>query len=70
MHNEVPDITIPESFRQRMQDAGPDGPQEGVAIAREFFESIRPLCQGIYLMPPFDRFEMAVDIVDGLIAKD
>ncbi|MBD89122.1 MAG: bifunctional homocysteine S-methyltransferase/methylenetetrahydrofolate reductase [Deltaproteobacteria bacterium] len=67
MHNEVPDITIPESFRERMLEAGPDGPQEGVAIAREFFEQIRPMCQGIYLMPPFDRFEMAVDIVDGLI---
>lgn len=70
MHNEVPDITIPETFRQRMLDAGPDGPKEGVVIAREFFESIKPLCQGIYLMPPFDRFEMAVDIVDGLISKD
>lgn len=67
MHNEVPDITIPESFRERMLEAGPDGPQEGVAIAREFFEQIRPMCQGIYLMPPFDRFEMAVDIVDGLM---
>jgi homocysteine S-methyltransferase len=67
MHNEVPDITIPETFRDRMLAAGADGPKEGVVIAREYFEAVRPLCQGIYLMPPFDRFEMAVEIVDGLL---
>lgn len=70
MHNEVPDITIPELFRKRMFDAGRDGPAEGVAIARETLGKVRSLCQGVYLMPPFDRFEMAVDIVDGFVEKD
>jgi hypothetical protein len=27
---------------------------------------MRPLCQGAYLMPPFNKFEMAGDILDAL----
>ncbi len=66
MHNEVPDITIPEAIRERMFKAGKDGPKEGVQIARELLLEVKSLAQGVYLMPPFDRFEMAVDIVEVL----
>ncbi|MEC9071407.1 MAG: methylenetetrahydrofolate reductase, partial [Myxococcota bacterium] len=69
MHNEVPDITIPDPIRARMKAAGQDGPAEGVAISRDLLESMSPYCQGVYLMPPCDRFEMAVDIVEGFVEK-
>ena len=42
------------------------GPEEGVAIAQEFLLSVRDMVQGVYLMPPFNRFEMAVDVTKVL----
>lgn len=66
MHHEVPDITIPEPIRKRMHDAGKDGMQAGIDISREFLLEIRPRCQGVYLMPPFERFEMAASILEVL----
>jgi homocysteine S-methyltransferase len=42
LHNEVPGISIPESIRKRIESAGEDGPREGVRIAAELIEQIRP----------------------------
>ncbi|MBR59373.1 MAG: bifunctional homocysteine S-methyltransferase/methylenetetrahydrofolate reductase [Myxococcales bacterium] len=67
LHNEVPGMFIPEDIRARMKAAGDQGPQEGVQIAREFLEQAKPLVQGTYLMPPFNRFEMAVEVIKGLV---
>ncbi len=67
LHNEVPGMFIPDDIRARMKAAGDNGPVEGVKIAREFLEQAKPLVQGTYLMPPFNRFEMAVDVIDGLV---
>ncbi|MFH1009984.1 MAG: bifunctional homocysteine S-methyltransferase/methylenetetrahydrofolate reductase [bacterium] len=66
LHNEIPDITIPESVRQRMHDAGERGAEVGIEIAREFLKIARPMVQGVYLMPPFNKFEMAVKVIEGL----
>ncbi len=63
IHHEVPGMAIPESIRERMASAGEAGPSEGIAISREFLEQMRPLAAGAYLMPPFNKFEMAVDIL-------
>lgn len=63
MHHEVPGMSVPAEIRARMERAGDQGPQEGVAIAREFLEGIRPMAAGTYLMPPFNKFEMAVEIL-------
>jgi methionine synthase / methylenetetrahydrofolate reductase(NADPH) len=63
IHNEVPGMRVPEEIRRRMDLAGELGPAEGVSIAREFLEQIRPVAAGAYLMPPFNKFEMAVDIL-------
>jgi homocysteine S-methyltransferase len=62
LHNEVPGMSVPEAIQERMRAAGPDGPEEGVRIASEFLAEARKLVQGAYLMPPFDRFEMAIDV--------
>jgi len=66
IHNEVPGMSVPESIRKRMHNAGEDGPKEGVKIAQEFLKEARQYCEGVYLMPPFNKFEMAVDIVQVL----
>jgi len=66
LHNEVPDITIPDEVRHRMRHSGERGIEVGIEIAREFLEVARPMVQGIYLMPPFNKFEMAVKVIEGL----
>jgi homocysteine S-methyltransferase len=66
LHNEVPGMMVPEAIRARMRRAGDDALREGMAIAVELMAEMRSMCQGAYLMPPFNRFEMAGDILDAL----
>jgi homocysteine S-methyltransferase len=66
IHHEVPGMVVPEAIRERMDRAGEHGPEEGVQISRELLEQMRPHCAGAYLMPPFNKFEMAIDVVKGL----
>ncbi len=68
LHNEVPGMRIPAPIRQRMERAGggPSGREEGVGIAREMAQAFLPRVQGLYLMPPFDRYETAVAVLQGL----
>jgi len=69
LHNEVPGMQVPETIRERMRKAG-DGAQarkEGVAIAREMLASVRGRVQGAYIMPPFERYELALEVIDGFL---
>ncbi len=63
IHHEVPGMAIPEAIRERMNLAGPNGPEEGVAIGREFLTAVKPYVAGTYLMPPFNKFEMAIELL-------
>jgi methionine synthase I (cobalamin-dependent)/5,10-methylenetetrahydrofolate reductase len=65
LHNEVPGINVPDEIRQRMRSAGDKGPQEGLAMARELILQLRSFVQGIYLMPPFERFDLAAEVVEA-----
>lgn len=64
LHNEVPGITIPETLRKRIEAAGENGPKEGVKIAVEIIERIKPWAQGIYLMPQFGRYDLVAEIIE------
>jgi homocysteine S-methyltransferase len=66
LHNEVPGISIPEDIRKRIEAAGDDGPHEGVRIAVELIEQIRGWAQGIYLMPAFNRYDLAAEIIEAI----
>lgn len=66
LHNEVPGISIPDALRKRIEDAGEDGPREGVRIAAELIEQIRPWAQGIYLMPQFSRYDLVAEIIEAI----
>jgi len=64
LHNEVPGISIPDIYQQRMHAAGSQAPQEGVRIALEFIERIKSWASGIYLMPQFNRYDLAAEIIE------
>ncbi|MGC8778361.1 MAG: bifunctional homocysteine S-methyltransferase/methylenetetrahydrofolate reductase [Candidatus Caldatribacteriaceae bacterium] len=62
LHHEVPGIAIPEHFRRRMAQAK-DPKAEGITIACEIVAQIKNLVSGIYLMPPFEKYDMAIAII-------
>ena len=69
LHNEVPGMSIPKRVRARLA-AAPDrrsAREVGVSVAREMVEAARGLAEGVYVMPPFNRFDLAVRSVEGLI---
>jgi methionine synthase I (cobalamin-dependent) len=72
LHNEVPGMQVPDSVRERMRKAGggPDARKEGVAIAREMLSVVRHRVAGAYVMPPFERFELALEVIDGFVDLD
>ncbi len=69
LHNEVPGMQVPEAIRERMRKAGtgPSARREGVAIARGMLEAVRHRVAGAYIMPPFERHELALEVVEGLL---
>jgi len=69
LHNEVPGMTIPEGIRKRMRAAGGGeaARAEGVLIAREMLLSVRERVAGAYIMPPFGRYGLALDVIEGIV---
>ncbi len=69
LHNEVPGMQIPAEVRERMRGAATAeaGRAEGVAIAREALDGVRgmPGVAGVYVMPPFGRYHLALDVLAG-----
>ncbi len=64
LHNEVPGIVIPDEIRRRLRGKDKDeGAREGLAIAREFIDAVKDRVGGFYLIPPFGRYEIAVELV-------
>ena len=66
LHNEVPGMSIPEAIRSRIERAGEKAPEEGVRIAVELLNALRGTVQGAYLMPPFGRYDLAAEVIEGL----
>ncbi len=68
LHNEVPGMQIPAEIRERMRKTpgGEAARKEGVKIAREMLFAVRDRVQGAYLMPPLGRYELALEVLDGL----
>jgi methionine synthase / methylenetetrahydrofolate reductase (NADH) len=68
LHNEVPGMQIPAEIRERMRKTpgGEAARREGVKIARDMLFEVRDRVQGAYLMPPLGRYELALEVLDGL----
>lgn len=68
LHNEIPGMAVPAEIRERMRLAG-SGPlarAEGVAIAQETLLKVKDRVVGAYIMPPFGRYEAALEILSCL----
>ena len=66
LHHEVPGVSIPEAIRTRMAKAGDEGVREGIRITGELVEQIRGWGQGIYIMPQFNRYDVAAEMIDTI----
>lgn len=65
LHHNVPGMSIPDEVLTRMRKAG-DGAsaaRAGVAIAAEALAALRGRVQGVYIMPPFGRVELALEVL-------
>jgi methionine synthase / methylenetetrahydrofolate reductase(NADPH) len=69
LHNEVPGMQVPEHIRERMRKAGTGvlARKEGVAIAREMLAAVKGRVAGAYVMPPLEKYELALEVVDGYL---
>ncbi|MBX3206115.1 MAG: bifunctional homocysteine S-methyltransferase/methylenetetrahydrofolate reductase [Labilithrix sp.] len=72
LHNEVPGMQVPDAVRERMRKAGTGAAarKEGVAIAREMLAAVRSRVAGAYVMPPLERYELALEVVDGFLSEE
>ncbi len=69
LHYEVPGMTIPGWVRERMQSAGSDTEAAtaiGIELATAFLKRVQHRIDGIYLMPPFKKYDIAVRICTAL----
>jgi homocysteine S-methyltransferase len=47
--------------------SGAQARKEGVAIAREMLAAVRSRVAGAYIMPPLERYDLALEVVDGFL---
>lgn len=66
LHSEVPGMEIPVKIRERMAEAepGPNARAVGVQIAQEALVAVAEKVAGAYIMPPFNRAESALQILE------
>ena len=70
--NEVPGVVVPARIIERMRAASAKskehGVAEGIAIAREMLERVRPLVQGVQVSAPFGKVELALEVFRDTLA--
>jgi len=66
LHNEVPGMGIPSEYRERMArvGGGPAARAEGIRIAQEALAAVQHRVQGVYVMPPFNRVDSALSVLE------
>jgi homocysteine S-methyltransferase len=67
--NEVPGVSVPPVIIDRMRRANEKSKDhavaEGIAIAREMLERVRPVVQGVQVSAPFGKVELALEVFRG-----
>ena len=70
--NEVPGVMVPDEIIARMRRANEKSKEhavaEGIAIAREMFERVRPEVQGVQVSAPFGKVELALQVFEGSLS--
>lgn len=66
LHHEVPGMSIPSEYRERMAKApaGPAARAEGIKIAQEALAAVKSRVAGAYVMPPFNRVDSALAVLE------
>jgi methionine synthase / methylenetetrahydrofolate reductase(NADPH) len=73
LHHEVPGIKVPVETRKRIKDAGTDPVHTraaGLEIAKELIDAAYKLFNGIYLITPFVRYDMSIELIQYIKEKD
>ncbi len=65
LHNEVPGVVISEHARDLLRKAGERAGAEGLRMAIDLVAALREMAAGIYLMPQFQRFDLAAEVVEA-----
>jgi homocysteine S-methyltransferase len=65
LQQEVPGIEIPEHILAMMHTAGEQGAREGIRLAVDLALALKGSARGIYLMPAFNRFDQAAEIIEA-----
>jgi homocysteine S-methyltransferase len=66
LHDNVPGMRVPDSVITRLKEAGDDPKKQqeaGITIAVETLVATRGRVRGVYLMPPFGRVGVALDVL-------
>jgi methionine synthase I (cobalamin-dependent)/5,10-methylenetetrahydrofolate reductase len=63
LNNEVPGIVVPDHVLKRLETAGSQARVEGFRLARELFAWARTAAAGAYIIPPFKKYEEALEVV-------
>jgi homocysteine S-methyltransferase len=68
LHYEVPGMTIPGWIHDRIakQNTTDEQSAEGINVCVEFLKDAKDLVDGIYMMPPFKKYQMAVEILERI----
>lgn len=73
LHNEVPGIKLTDEVREAMAACGNDrekAEQEGIKIAKELLDAAMEYFNGIYLITPFLRYNMTVELTKYIQQKE
>jgi homocysteine S-methyltransferase len=72
LHNEVPGIKLTDAIRQAMAVCGEDqqaAVKEGIEIAKSLIDTTLQYFNGVYLITPFLRYEITVELTQYIEAK-
>jgi len=65
-------VSMPDEIMARMALAdSPDAARkEGIKIAQEMLEAVRPMVQGVQVSAPFGRYSAAAEVMDSVLPKN
>ncbi len=68
LNNEVPGMSIPEPILERMRkaDSAEAARKIGIEVAQQILRETKDMVQGAYIIPPFNRFEVALQVMEAL----
>jgi len=62
-------VSMPEEILLRMAqtDSPESARREGVKIAQEMLEAVRPMVQGVQVSAPFGRYTLAAEVIASVL---